>query len=108
MVDEMALTPQQAAVMRGHPTAPGIRDMSPTRLPAGDRTGTRDGVPGVPRYVMPWPRDYHADPGNIRSTNGPKQPGIKYVGELPGREPVASSREKQRLQLIRQAQSGSV
>lgn len=104
----MALTPRSAAVMRGHPTASGIRDMSPTKMRAGDASGTKDGKPGIPRYVAPWPRDYHADPGNIGSTNGPKQPGIKYVGELPAREPVASLREKQRLAEILRNQQGSV
>lgn len=101
----MALTPQQAARMRGHPTAPGIRDMSPTKAVTPPLS---ESLAGAPRYVMPWPRDYHADPGNIASTSGPKQPGIKYVGELPAREPVASLREKQRLAEILRNQQGSV
>jgi hypothetical protein len=78
-------------------------------MAVGDPRSTRDGVPGTPRYVAPWPRDYHADPGNLGTTpNGPKQPGIKYAGELPGVEPVASRNEKRRLQTIQQNQSGSV
>lgn len=121
----MALSPQMAAVMRGHPTSPGVRDypgVSPlTDLPtpsgnlaaAPILTGayTKDGIPGSPRYVYPWPRDMHADTGNLGSTpNGPKQPGIQYRGEIPGAgfEPWNSRNEKLRRQTIDAAQSGSV
>lgn len=121
------LSPQQAALMRGHPTSPGIRDfpgVSPetdlpvpsaaTNLalaPMGSAKYTRDGAPGRPRYIYPLPRDYHADTGNLgTSANGPKQPGIVYAGEIPGAgfEPWNSRNEKLRRQTIEAAQGGSV
>jgi hypothetical protein len=121
----MALSPAQAAVMRGHPTSPGVRDFpgvsASTNLPTtsadlstppmGSDQYTKDGKPGRPRYVYPLPRDYHADTGNIGSTpNGPKQPGIQYRGEVPGAgfEPWVSRNEKLRRQAIAAAQSGAV
>lgn len=84
----MALSPQQAARFRGHPTAPGVRDfpgVSKTSnlattganlsvMPQGSDQFTRSGKPGVPRYQPPYPRTYHADPANLASTSGPKQP----------------------------------
>ena len=121
----MALSAQIAAQFRGHPTSPGIRDYPgvsaltnlPTTsanlavAPAGLANGTKDGVPGVPRYIYPLPRDYHADPGNLGTTpNGPKQPGIEYYGEVPraGFEPWNSRNEKLRRSAIQAAQSGAV
>lgn len=111
--------------MRGHPTSPGVRDfpgVSPlSNLPTS--TGnlaaapiltdkyTKDGKPGRPRYVYPLPRDMHADTGNLGSTpNGPKQPGVKYQGEIAGAgfEPFNSRNEKLRRQTIAAAQSGSI
>jgi hypothetical protein len=111
--------------MRGHPTSPGVRDYpgvsAKTNLPTTteslstppqltDKYGA-DGKPGVPRYVYPLPRDYHADTGNLgTSPNGPKQPGIVYRGEVAGAgfEPWNSRNEKLRRQAIEAAQSGSV
>lgn len=117
------LSPRQVFLMRGHPTAPGQRDfpgVSPlTNLPtaAGNLAhgqmgaeSTPDGKPGVPRYRFPWPRDMHADPGNLGTTpNGPKQPGIEYAGEIPGPgfEPWNSRNEKLRRQTIEAAQAGA-
>src|SRR5438270_13791263 len=121
----MALSPQQAAQFRGHPTAPGVRDFpgvsASTNLPTTTENlsappqlsdkYTRDGKPGVPRYIYPLPRDYHADPANLGATpNGPKQPGVVYRGEVPGPgfEPWNSRNEKLRRQVIEAAQNGAV
>lgn len=119
------LSSRQAAIMRGHPTSPGVREypgVSPAAaLPTTsanlaappiltDRY-TKDGKPGVPRYVYPLPRDMHADGGNLGATpNGPKQPGVQYRGEIPGAgfEPWNSRNEKLRRATILAAQSGSV
>jgi hypothetical protein len=88
--------------------SPGVVLSNPPQL-----TGkwTKDGIPGVPRYVYPLPRDYHADTGNLGySPNGPKQPGIQYAGEIPGAgfEPWNSRNEKLRRAAIDAAQSGLV
>jgi hypothetical protein len=121
----MALSPAQNAQFRGHPTSPGVRDypgVSPlTNLPtttANLATPPQltaaygaDGQPGVPRYVYPLPRDYHAESSNLGTTpNGPKQPGVVYYGEIPhaGFEPWNSKNEKLRRQVIEAAQSGAV
>jgi hypothetical protein len=68
----VALNPEQLNVMRGHPTAPGIRDKRKIRrgLPT-----TADGVPGLPRLYM----DRHSHgPGIPGGTSGPIQPGVIY------------------------------
>jgi hypothetical protein len=78
------------------------------QAPFGSDKYTKDGKPGQPRYVYPLPRDYHADPGNLgATTNGPKQPGIQYRGEIPGAgfEPWNSRNEKLRQQVIQAAQA---
>lgn len=119
----MALTPRQNYLFRGHPTSPGIRDFPGVSLtsnlpttnqnlavfPMGSDKFTRDGKPGVPRYLAPWPRDYHADPGNLgaSTSHGPKQPGIIYRGEIPGREPYGVTRERLRRGAITSAQAGT-
>jgi hypothetical protein len=78
-------------------------------LPQGSDEFTRDGKPGVPRYVAPYPRDYHADPGNLGTDGkGPKQPHIQYRGEIPGKEPYGVTRERLRQQAIQQGQSGAL
>lgn len=102
------LTPRQQYLFRGHPTSPGRRDLvaSAAGVMGSDRF-TRDGKPGIPRYVFPLPRDYHADPGNLRSTNGPKQPGVVYRGELPQIPPWNATNERLRRATIQAFQSGS-
>jgi hypothetical protein len=115
------LSPQQIARYRGHPTSSGQRDFPgvspltglPTThanlsvLPQGSDKYTRDGKPGVPRFIAPLPRSYHADPANLGSTSGPKQPGLVYYGEVPhaGFEPWNSRNEKLRRQVIEAAQA---
>lgn len=71
----MALSPEQLAQYRGHPTAPGIRDESVRRV---GRQDVADGRPGVPRI---W-RQRHSDgPGIPYGSQGPVQPQIRYEGE---------------------------
>ncbi len=117
----MALSPRQRYIFRGHPSSPGVRDFpgvspltdTPTSnvnlsvLPQGSDKYTKDGKPGIPRYVPPYPKDYHADSSNLGSTpNGPKQPGILYVGELPTMDPWNVLNARLRQATIEAYQSG--
>ena len=118
------LSPKQIYLFRGHPTSPGQRDFPGVSLltnlptPSGNlsvlQQGTNaygaDGQPGIPRYVAPVPRAYHADPGNIGFMGMPKQPGLQYYGELPraGFDPWNSRNEKLRRAMIEAVQSGGV
>jgi hypothetical protein len=107
----MALTARQAFLMRGHPTSPGQRDLvASAKPPIGSSKFTRDGRPGQPRYIYPWPRTMHADPGNLGSmvASGPKQPGIEYSGDLHLREPWVATNERLRRATIAAYQSGSI
>lgn len=117
------LTLAQRYLYRGHPTSPGQRDFPgvspltnlPTTnanlsvLPQGSDKYTRDGRPGVPRYVAPLPRDMHADPALIGFAGTPYSTGLEYYGEIPhaGFEPWNSRNEKLRQQTIQAVQSGS-
>lgn len=120
------LTPRQQYLFRGHPTSPGVRDFpgvsAATDLPVPSpgiilsnppqltSRWTKDGRPGAPRYMYPWPRDMHADPSNLGTTpNGPKQPGMIYRGELEwqGFEPWNSYNEKLRRSIIEAYQEGN-
>lgn len=116
------LSPRQKFLFRGHPTSPGIRDFPgvsplsnlPTTnanlsvLPQGSDEFTRDGKPGVPRYIAPYPRDYHVDPANLAVVSrGPKAPGIEYWGDQPRHDPWAATNARLRQAAIQAAQSGS-
>lgn len=61
--------------MRGHPTAPGVRDDNPrAKVPGSPETA--DGVPGVP-MARPTAGS-HADAGPGPTPSGPIQPGTEY------------------------------
>lgn len=119
----MALSPVQVYLFRGHPTSPGQRDfpgVSPltdlpttnanlSSLPQGSAQYTRDGKPGTPRYISPYPRDYHADPANLAADGkGSKAPGVEPWDSIPqkGFEPWNSQNEKLRQATIQAAQAG--
>lgn len=78
-------------------------------MPQGSDKYTRDGKPGRPRYLSPYPRDYHVDPANLASDGkGPKAPRVAPWDSIPqaGFEPWNSRNEKLRLSTIRAAQAG--
>jgi hypothetical protein len=69
-----------------------------------------NGKPGIPRYIAPYPIDYHADPANLSSDGkGPKAPGVAPWDSLPqkGFDPWNSQNQKLRQSIIQAAQSGS-
>jgi hypothetical protein len=119
----MALSPSQVYLYRGHPSSPGPRDypgVSPnTNLPTtnanlsqlaqGSSAYTKDGRPGTPRYLAPYPIDYHVDPSNLASDGkGPKAPGVVPWDSLQqaGFEPWNSRNEKLRQSMIQATQAG--
>jgi hypothetical protein len=59
--------------MRGHPTAPGLRDENEPRM---GREDVADGMPGVPRLVPTPGSQGPGIPGP--SPSGPLQPGVHY------------------------------
>ena len=61
--------------MRGHPTAPGVRDVNPRANVAGS-PDVADGIPGTPK-ARPTPAS-HADAGPGPTPSGPIQPGTEY------------------------------
>jgi hypothetical protein len=65
----------------------------------------------VPRYIAPYPRDYHVDPANLSADGkGPKAPGVEPWDsqQQAGFEPWNSRNAKLRQSLIQAAQAGGM